>query len=186
MPNYCANTLKMTAATPAAAAMLETIRAELQKEEPQIFETIYPTPRKLMETRAGFPQDPREDDNLKKYGARHWYDWRVKNWGTKWDAVEPSAARDAADTIMMTFDTAWAPPVGIYQFMHAVGFEIEATYCEQGCDFIGYWKDGQDHTDTLSEVAPQTEDGYNDEDAFSLSDYFAAYGIDHSPAHFGG
>jgi|GEM_PF-2814813 len=47
--------------------------------------------------------------NIEKYGAPTWYEWRIKNWGTKWNAVDgeletPSTA---------TFQTAWRPPLPI-------------------------------------------------------------------------
>lgn len=52
---------------------------------------------------------------LKKEDER-WYDWRVKNWGTKWDVYPDSASRDDYDyetdnEINIDFDTAWAPPL---------------------------------------------------------------------------
>jgi hypothetical protein len=70
--------------------------------------------------------------------------------------------------------------------MHEKGFQIEATFVEQGCDFIGYWKDGNDHTDTLSAMVPSFYD--KDEGLFydNLEHYFTEFGIDHTPSHFGG
>ena len=26
--------------------------------------------------------------NIRKYGEKNWYDWQVKNWGTKWNGME--------------------------------------------------------------------------------------------------
>lgn len=40
------------------------------------------------------------------YGATHWYDWRIDNWGTKWNAYDNKMIGD--DTIK--FETAWSAP----------------------------------------------------------------------------
>jgi hypothetical protein len=185
MPNHCANSLKLTATTPENRQLLNAIRAAVAAEE-GFFQTIDPCPAELLDTRAGHPADTREPANLKKYGFANWYDFQLARWGTKWDAYEIDTLADTGETLMLSFDTAWSPPVGIYQTLHDMGFEVEATYCEQGCDFVGYWINGTDHTDTLSHVAPAF---YDDENGFAyeqLEHYFTRHHIDHSPAHFGG
>jgi len=48
----------------------------------------------------------RVSDNIKKYGSKDWYDWCVKNWGTKWNACNTIYAEDCPDEIQ--FDTAWS------------------------------------------------------------------------------
>lgn len=45
-----------------------------------------------------------------KYGFDNWYDWRVANWGTKWNAVD-SDYDEKMESIK--FDTAWAIPYPI-------------------------------------------------------------------------
>ena len=44
--------------------------------------------------------------NLVLYGAANWYDWRIKNWGTKWNSYE----NVQIDNDTITFYTAWAAP----------------------------------------------------------------------------
>ena len=186
MPNYCANSLKLTATTPANRELLAKIRAHLGSDEVGIFQLIDPTPAELLDTRAGYPKDDREPANIEKFGYANWYDFQVARWGTKWDAHEITLINETPDTLLIEFDTAWSPPVGIYQTLHSMGFEVEATYCEQGCNFVGYWIDGNDHTDELSKVVPAF---YDDENGFSfdqLEHYFARHCIDHTPPHFGG
>lgn len=190
MPNYCANSLKMTAKSPEALQLLTDIMERIEGEDFALFDTIVPCPQELKDTNAGFPKDPKEISNLEKYGYAHWYDFNIAKWGTKWDAIELHILENYADTLIVNFDTAWAPPFGIYQALESKGFEVEATYCEAGCDFIGYWKDGTEHTESLSEVAPppedpETEDQYIEE-YFDLGEYFETKGFDHSPPHFGG
>ncbi len=185
MPNHCANSLKLTATTPDNRELLAKIRAAIADDR-GFFHLVIPCPPELEDTPAKFPADEREAENLEKFGFKNWYEFQVARWGTKWNAYEIHTLDDEPDTLTIQFDTAWSPPVGIYQMMHEKGFKVEATYCEQGCDFIGFWKDGNDHTDALSTVAPAF---YDDENGFSydqLDSYFTAHGIDHTPAHFGG
>jgi hypothetical protein len=69
----------------------------------------------------------RSDDNLnekeleirnnwmKNYGADGWYNWSIKNWGTKWnvDVEDVEMYRLTPFKLLVTFDTAWSPPYGI-------------------------------------------------------------------------
>jgi hypothetical protein len=185
MPNHCANSLKLTATTPEAVALLEQIRANIN-EEKGFFNLIDPCPEELSETKAGFPRDEKEPENTRKYGYANWYEFQIDRWGTKWDAYEIHIIEDEPQTLVLEFDTAWSPPVGIYRTAEDKGFAIEATYVEQGCDFIGFYRNGHDHTDKLSEVVPAF---YDDDEGFSydqLDHYFTRHQIDHTPPHFGG
>lgn len=189
MPNHCANTLKMTAATPEALVLLGELRHQLTLEDKKIFQTIHPCPDELMNATASFNPDEAHNTNREKYGYAHWYEFCVAEWGTKWDAYEIDILEDTNYSITISFDTAWAPPTGIYAILMNKGFSVEATFVEQGCDFIGYWVNGHDHTETLSELVGEREEEEDDsylEDIFDLSDYFAGHGITHSPHHFGG
>ena len=63
---------------------------------------------------TGVPKDGEE-----WFTSNNWYDWNVRNWGTKWDvAVENSDEYPETQIldegelfINYKFDTAWAPPV---------------------------------------------------------------------------
>ncbi len=44
-------------------------------------------------------------NNIKEYGFPDWYDWRVENWGTKWDASQIDCNENS-----ITFNTAWSSP----------------------------------------------------------------------------
>lgn len=41
----------------------------------------------------------------------NWYDWNCNNWGTKWNACEPSADM-IGNNLEVSFDTAWSHPTG--------------------------------------------------------------------------
>lgn len=80
-----------------------------------------------------------------------WYDWCVNNWNTKWDVgsdnneshgLNPTVVDNQAS---MTFDSAWAPPIGLYERLVELGFKVEATYWEPGMAYCGLWQDGEDH-----------------------------------------
>ena len=46
-----------------------------------------------------------------------WYDWRSENWGTKWDVPKDDIDVEPINngSIVVEFDTAWAPPYPIYK-----------------------------------------------------------------------
>ncbi len=80
-----------------------------------------------------FPSTGRQDDR--------WYDWRLQNWDTKWDAydVQVDGGFDD-DELTIEFNTAWSPPEAI---CHALREQYpEATvswfYDEPGCEIAGY------------------------------------------------
>ena len=43
-----------------------------------------------------------------------WYEWNMKNWDTKWNAVEPVDITVKNDELLISFQTAWSPPIKIY------------------------------------------------------------------------
>lgn len=67
-------------------------------------------------------------NNLMKYGAVSWYDWRCSHWGTKWNAYE----QDTIDDDSIKFCTAWSMPEPIYRKL--------AEICDEyGVYFMGQW-----------------------------------------------
>lgn len=47
--------------------------------------------------------------NLFEYGAKDWYDWRIKNWSTKWNAYD--FGNEHLDYVV--FNTAWSAPIKV-------------------------------------------------------------------------
>ncbi len=117
---------------------------------------VIPVPEDLqiVAGRVGDDTDPaqidleaKEKSNLAKYGAANWYDFCVNNWGTKWDInpYDPNfVAIDEHGVVEFGFDSAWAPPTGVYDKMVEQGFEVEATYYEPGMGFVGRYDNGCD------------------------------------------
>lgn len=48
-------------------------------------------------------------ENITKYGAPTWYEWRIINWGTKWNSYETHKWEDKT----LFFETAWSPPIPV-------------------------------------------------------------------------
>lgn len=50
--------------------------------------------------------------NLETFGFKDWYDWRIANWGTKWNVEKNVDIDNLSDNnITLWFSTAWSPPV---------------------------------------------------------------------------
>ncbi len=75
-----------------------------------------------------------------------WYSFNVTNWGTKWDVGGDGAYCERVDdnTVTLTFDSAWSPPVEAYCVLKEMGFTIFGYYYEPGMQFAGQWLDGDD------------------------------------------
>ena len=85
-----------------------------KREEVNVFDfnKIYKMPKALEDT-VSPTQDGGEkkaEQRLKRYGAKNWYDWKCKNWGTKWNSVDTEIIEDEKDGLTYTFNTAWDCP----------------------------------------------------------------------------
>jgi len=126
MPNWCLNNVTINHDDP--AKLNELLDAYKRGE---LMEHFLPTPKD-------------ENGELDK----DWYDWRCDNWGTKWDVGGETEFVDRRDhnTVVLSFDSAWAPPIMFYEFMKRKhGFDIRASYFEPGMAFCGEWIDGMDN-----------------------------------------
>jgi hypothetical protein len=47
--------------------------------------------------------------------------------------------------VSCSFDSAWSPPVGLYEKLVDLGYDVKATYWEPGMAFCGIWDNGVDH-----------------------------------------
>jgi hypothetical protein len=69
--------------------------------------------------------------NQQKYGTPTWYKWRIRNWGTKWNAYGYEGGVQF-DGKSLRFLTAWAPPTPIVA-------KLAQTYPD--LDFTHQWVD---------------------------------------------
>ena len=71
---------------------------------------------------------------------QRWYDWRLKNWDTKWDAYDVQVTDDDPECLEVEFDTAWSPPEAICHQLREDYPDIAISwfYDEPGCEIAGY------------------------------------------------
>jgi hypothetical protein len=119
MPNDCTNILTISASSKEELdKIIELVRGD---DRPLSFNSIVPTPEEEKE---------------------NWYNWRIENWGTKWDAYEfhdDEFLRLGDEEAKIGFMTAWSPPAPAIkelsaQFPQAI---ITLFYYELGMDFCG-------------------------------------------------
>lgn len=83
---------------------------------------------------------------LRIFGAENWYDWSCINWGTKWDACEPTVLNNDYLGFQVNFDTAWSPPIPwvmkCEELYPKLSFTLE--YEEGGMCFKGVYQNGVD------------------------------------------
>jgi hypothetical protein len=193
MPNWCSNSLKITPTKPRAKTLMVRIEHALEEakegRECRLFDTIHPMPEELINTVCGsVAEDKREahhaqmEANKTKYGYPTWYEFANAEWGTKWDACEVTYEK-RGKSLVIWFDTAWSPPMGIYTKLESIGFEVEATYCEAGIGYAGIYRNG---TDDEHNISFWDEDNEGCDDIENMEEFFHSQGVDHSPSHTGG
>jgi len=87
--------------------------------------------------------------------GENWYNWQINNWGTKWDiGAEMGTDREeyhglkatrVGNEVSCSFDSAWSPPIGLYDKLVELGYDVKASYWEPGMAFCGIWNDGADN-----------------------------------------
>jgi hypothetical protein len=58
----------------------------------------------------------------------NWYNWNNKNWHTKWDACDVDLISNSDDYIHVTFNTAWSPPMPVFEAMAKKFPELVFTF----------------------------------------------------------
>ena len=159
MPNWCNNTLTIQGPT----KTLKPLWEEANKEGSGLLQAMKPMPKGLDDTTSPTPKDkpqPIVD------GVDNWYDWRVENWGTKWDVdlegLEFTDNKDGTAAITGWFDSAWAPPTEAFNTFcdDNDNCSLESFYEEGGMDFAGHYSDGvDDYLEGISDYAREVVKG---------------------------
>jgi len=121
MPNWCYNSVTLENDDP---KIIDEFEAVITKEDGQPFQYLRPMPDS-------------EEEN--------WYMWHVNNWGTKWDISVHDYERESPTSIRLFFDSAWSPPIAMYEYLNETGWRVDAQYQEEGMGFIGSYVDGEDN-----------------------------------------
>tara|TARA_R100001443_G_scaffold60128_2_gene70485 strand:+ start:816 stop:1367 length:552 start_codon:yes stop_codon:yes gene_type:complete len=167
MPNWCENNITISHKD---KKKITEIAEVCMRDNPRLFNFIKPEP-----DWAKTPNDkgelPKSKDVKNEKGEiiflrkefpdgtpdERWYDWNCDNWGTKWDIYEfhqetfPIDNHGGEYHLEMGFDTAWSPPIGIYETLKEKGFYVYADYIEGGVGYCGTWVDGVDNEYKLDE-----------------------------------
>jgi len=111
MPNHCYNELTITGDADKLS--------EIENNVESLLDYLVPMPKELLD------------------GG--WYEWRLNNWGTKWDIYDHSVSRVSPTKLFISFNTAWAPPFdAIENGCERLGLEFDLFYLEDdGMNFTG-------------------------------------------------
>ena len=137
MPNWCMNSLQITA----SKENIEILAKKLDEcGGKDFFDIFVPNAEQ-----AG------QDEN--------WYAYNGNTYGCKWNCTASDWDVDSGDgtTITINFDSPWGPPIALYDLIDAQeGFSVAAGYYEPGMCFVGEYVDGNDdyydYTDCNSET----------------------------------
>ena len=121
--------------------------------------------------------EPRDDAGEPTSGG---YDWRLQHWGTKWDIYNATCERMDENTLVLSFDTAWSPPIPVYDKLVDMGFEVNARYLDEGWGYIGEYVNGDDwctnDVESVAEHYPELDE------EFGISELIAEYQDEESAA----
>ena len=146
MPNHCYNKVTISVGD-ADGQNLKVLVDSLKSEENQTdfdFDAILPMPPELEDvdwSEAEEMNDIIRARYKKEHGSDNWYDWRVNNWGTKWNSYNCEIVEHEDDYVVYTFDTAWGPPTGVIEALReqCPDFSISAFFDEPGMQEAGYY-----------------------------------------------
>jgi hypothetical protein len=150
MPNWCQNVAYINHEN---KELIEDLKSKLDEDKENFFKYILPR-----------PADQEEN----------WYEWNINNWGTKWDCSPYEYNINEDGALYVNMDTAWGPPVGIYEHLYSEGYDVEAFYNEEGMAFCGWYIDGEDnHYEYSNMSADEIEENLPTklDEMFNISQY---------------
>jgi hypothetical protein len=146
MPNWCENKLAISGKRAIVNEFYDKI---FDDGEFLFLERFLPTPKELLEVES----PTKGEDGV---WVPDWYEWRLNNWGCKWEVSEAimidnikftASDGEEFETIVLGFETPWSPPIEgltkIAKMYPEIQFFIE--FLEPGMAFMGFalYKDGE-------------------------------------------
>jgi len=143
MPNHTSN--KLTVNGPSDAVTRFKL-ANAGKEEPLSLEKALPTPPELL-----------GDNSIVDGSMPDWYNWRVENWGTKWDVYDVCEWEGNS----IKFFSAWSPPI---EWLRAIAekypdLSFQLDYADEGGGFVGTMEAQGPHGEGVSEHDWDSKEG---------------------------
>lgn len=154
MPNWCENRLVVAGPIDETTKFYDSLYDS--NSNFRFFESFLPTPEELL--------------SINDFSGDGWYQWRIDNWGCKWDASDFHMANhfkfenslgDNCECYSFDFNTPWCPPLTalfkISAMFPKTVFYIQ--YEERGMGFGGYSKfiNGNEIESQEVELMPQID-----------------------------
>ncbi len=108
----------------------------------------HPDPEKIQEFADAYNSGKTCNHYLPLPEGEDWYEWQINHWGTKWDFGKDEYDDPAVvenNKVIVSFNTAWSPPIGFYSELYGNGYNVRATYFEPGLAFCGIWDNAIDN-----------------------------------------
>jgi hypothetical protein len=96
--------------------------------------------------------------NVEKFGAMNWYEWAIKNWGTKWNSSNTEWGEKN-----VTFETAWDPalPAIVEMSKQHPKIRMAVLYSDEDIgSHVGYMLLTGGHVDYEGTFTDQSRDAY--------------------------
>ena len=153
MPNHCYNRVTFFSPTGEADSLVAIEKLKQIFEDEKVFGQIIPEPDwsntplmtgqeksfgRIRGNLGELPVDGRFQST--DQADDRWYDWRLQNWDTKWDAYDVCVTDDDPDSTEVVFNTAWSPPEAICNQIREDYPDVKVSwfYDEPGCEIAGY------------------------------------------------
>ncbi len=184
MPNWCSNQITLRGSDQQKVqALVEAFKRG------EFCDAVISVPDVLKNpettTNYGDPDKQAAADAIRKAaveatGYQSWYDFCTSRWGTKWDVGDEHSIDVDEDGLgfSASFESAWAPPMGVVEQLVEDGFEVTLDYYEPGMGFVGRFYDGCDDCYELSGLDSKTVRdtiGEDLDDQWGISESMAEY-----------
>lgn len=146
MPNWCENILTVSGPTYYVDRFVKKAKGEDNGREKDHEDSDL-----SLDALMPLPADKKDD----------WYDWRITNWGTKWDVnakIVEEIVKGDQKLVTYSFDSAWSPPVDLISSIvdDFVNLHFRLAYAEGGMGFVGIAEG--DATDGFMDACESTDD----------------------------